>query len=1253
MATTSNKREWTPKQKKAIETRNKTILVSAAAGSGKTATLTERIIQRITIDDADISNMLIVTFTRSAAADLKAKIFSAISDKLASVTDATIASKLSAQLANINNASICTIDSYYFDLIKSHFTECGVSPTFRIIDDGEYKLIAKQTINDVIDEAYENDPNFPRFADCFASVKDISSLGEKFLKIHTILSSSTEGIEFLNRYATLTASNAGSDFMQSKFGELLKAESKEFYAHYIKVFDYVMEEIEKDEGLLKKYNDTITASLILCQSVLSALNDENVTYAQLKTIIDGYTVKDALRNRIPTTEISEKIKKLRKEFNAEQKKHAETYYSSSADTLSRAMSESAQYIKTLYDLLKRFEEKMAEQKQRLDFLTFNDISRKTYSLLVNNGKPTEIAKKIAAQYTDIYIDEYQDVDPLQNEIFAAISTPTNRFMVGDIKQSIYKFRGAEPSLFSSLRKEFPDISEADNSNTATIFMSNNFRCDKNVIDFTNLVCSSIFKQIGGCVEYTKGDDLEFSKKKPKQTDENKAENTEDNKADNTVDIANKVEVSVISIPYSKRSSSSDKEKDKDTQKDAPTEGENTAEESADEECSSLEWESEHIASKIQELLKSGKKDDGSPIAPGDIAVLFRKQKISPYLSLALRRRGIKVAETEATQYFENDDVLLMLCLLNTIDNPERDVYLAGTLRSPLFDFSADELLTLRRDYSDPCSLFYGLCIHAKTKDDELAKKCKDFYSTLLSWQETAQSLPIDRFLLSLFNNERVIASGILSNQSSEGEGGNVLLLYDYARSFQGKGFKGLYEFIEYINSLIDEGQSFPATSKRDAPDRVTLMTIHKSKGLECPVCFLSLCGNKFNNEDAKQNLVLSYPDGIAMKLSDDSGFSHVTTPMHTLIASKIYEECVEEEIRVLYVALTRAREQLYITGVCRSAIDAIKEKIALRSEFIDRYTVVSQCNTYLDWILLALNGKEYDFSEIKYITPEDIKIALDTPEASNAFENADETVEEFDNELYFKLINSFSFEYPYAELSKVPSKLSVSRLYPDILDEYDTSCDLFIDERPATVPEFFSTSAHNASPAEKGTATHLFLQFCNFEYAATHGISEELERLCALKYLPSNIKELIYLDELEKFIDSELLIEILSAKKIIREQRFNVSLSPDGFTKNEVLLEKMRGEALAVQGVIDLIVITKDGKVKLYDYKTDRLTKEELNSYELAKEKLSAKHAQQLAYYAMACEEMFGKKCDSVQIYSTHSAKLYDIDIPDNLTEMI
>lgn len=1228
MSQTSSKKTWTPQQLTAIKTKNKTILVSAAAGSGKTATLTERIIKRITVDNADISNMLIVTFTRSAAADLKLKIFNAISSELATVTDPAVASKLSAQLANINNASICTIDSFYLELIKSHFTECGVSPTFRIIDDGEYKLIAKHTINEVIDEFYENDPNFPRFADCFATVKDISPLGDKFLKLYTILSSSTQGIELLKEYAKTTQSNTSLDIMQTNFGELLRTETKSFFSHYIKVFDYIFAEIEKDEGLQKKYGESITASIILCQSVISALDNENTTYTQIKDILQSYVAKDAARNRIPTTETSENIKKLRLEFNTAQKKHTAAYYSSSAETINRAMCESAQYIDLLYRLLKRFDDKMTEQKQRLDFLTFNDISRKTYSLLVKNNTPTEIAKKLSEEYTDIYIDEYQDVDPLQNEIFEAISTPTNRFMVGDIKQSIYKFRGAEPSLFSSLRKEFPDISEAHNSDAATIFMSNNFRCDKNVIDFTNLVCSTIFKQIGGCVEYTKGDDLVFSKISPK---------SEDSDLGNTQEIADKVKVSVISIPNSRKQDSAEKE--------------NESEENADEECSTLEWESEHIASQIQELLESGKKADGSPIKPGDIAVLFRKQKISPYLSSALRRRNIKVAETEATQYFENDDVLLMLCILNTIDNPERDIYLAGTLRSPLFDFTADELLKLRREYKDPCSLFFGLCSYAKDKDDDLAQKCKNFYDTLILWQDTAQSLSIDKFLLTLFNSDKFIASGILSNQSDDGEGGNVLLLYDYARSFQGKGFKGLYEFIEYINSLIEEGQSFPATSKRDAPDRVTLMTIHKSKGLEFPVCFLCLCGNRFNNEDAKQNLVLCQPYGMAMKLIDDSGFSLITTPMHSLIASKMYQECVEEEIRVLYVALTRARERLFITGVSKNTIPTLKDKIALRADFIDRYTVISQCNNYLDWILLALNGDEYNFSEIEYITPADIKLALDISEIST--DETDKNEEEFDNELYFKLINSFSYEYPYYELSKVPSKLSVSRLYPDILDEFDTSCDLFIDERPTTVPEFFSSAAPSATAAERGTATHLFLQFCNFEYAATHGIKEEIERLCTLKYLPSNIKELIYVDELEKFIDSDFLIEILSAKKIIREQRFNVSMSPKGFTKNEALIEKMQGESLAVQGVIDLIIITKDNKIKLYDYKTDRLTNDELTCYEMAKEKLSKKHAEQLSYYAMACEELFGKKCDTVQIYSTHSAKLYDIDVLQSFTEKI
>ncbi|MBO7303220.1 MAG: UvrD-helicase domain-containing protein, partial [Clostridia bacterium] len=1075
MSSNSSKHSWTDKQQSAIDVRNKTILVSAAAGSGKTATLTERIIQRITVDGVSISNMLIVTFTRSAAADLKQKIFKAITEKLATETDPNSISRLSSQLANINNAKISTIDSFYYELVKTNFTDADVSPTFRIIDDGEYKLIAKRTMNEVLDDFYEIEPQFPRFADCFASIRELNSLCDPILRIYSSLQSNVEGIEFLKKSSEELKLQSDDDFLKTELGELLILESTQYFKHFLKAFDYCIDQINTDEMLQKKYQEAIVANLALCQSMLAALKNENVTYEELRAILNSYEGKTIGRQKPQNAELSEKIKALREDFKETLPKHIDKYYSSSSETIKRALSETSVYVDILYRLLKTFDERLTEQKRRLDFLTFNDISRKTYNLLVKNQEPSEIAKKLASEFTDIYIDEYQDVDPLQNEIFAAISTPTNRFMVGDIKQSIYRFRGAEPSLFSNMRKSYPDLDASKSSDCATIFMSDNFRCEQSVILFTNLVCSIIFKEAGGNVDYRSGDDLKFSKDKSKS-------------------LSEKATVAVISVP---RSSSKKNESNGET--------------NTDDELIALEWEANYIASQIASLIGKEKKADGTLIEPSDIAVLFRKQKMSPYLSKALKDRGIKVAETEATQYFENDDVLMMLCLLNAIDNPERDIYLAGALRSPLFDFSADDLLRIRREYPEPASLFYGVSKYIENECDALSDKCKIFCETLMYWQETAASLPIDRFLLTLFNDERFIASGLLSSQSADGDGGNVLLLYDYARSFQGGGFKGLYECIEYVNSLIEEGQSFPATSKRDSPDRVSLMTIHKSKGLEFPVCFVAMACAQFKDQDATKNLILSYPNSVAMKLFDDRGFSYVTTSNYSLISSKIYQDYVEEEIRVLYVALTRARERLYVVGSTQSTEKTLKENAVLRSEFIDRYVVMSQCKSYIDWILLALGGESNDFTDLKFLTPEDIRLSEVVE-----LEETESTSNEIDEVLYEKLKNSFSFKYPYSELSKIPSKLSVSRLYPDMLDESDESdsaYNLFTNEKPAEIPEFFSSIASKQSPAERGTATHLFLQFCNFEYAATHGIAEELERLCELKFLPESARSLIYVDE--------------------------------------------------------------------------------------------------------------------------------------------
>ena len=1201
---------WTPQQETAITERNKTLLVSAAAGSGKTATLTERIIRRITVDGADISNMLIVTFTRASAADLRTKIFKAISDALATATDKEAAAKLSSQLTKLNNAKICTIDSFYYDLVKEHFSDAEVSPTFRIIDGSEYTLISKRIMNDVIDEFYENEENFPIFAECFASVRAQNSLCDVFLGIHSSLSSTTDGVEFLKKCAAKAFEDSKKDLLKTSYGELLKREIKLFFEYCVKALDYAVQEAERDAMIQSKYGEALSSDLAFYQSILMMLENEETTYFDIESTLKNVSPKRL--GTIKATDVTEKsseLKGLRDEFKKKRKGFCDKYFSSSRETVERAMLESAHHTEMLYELLKSFDAKMDEQKKRLDFLTFNDISRKTYSLLVKNGEPTETAKKLALEFTDIYIDEYQDVDPLQNAIFEAISTPTNRFMVGDIKQSIYKFRGAEPTLFSSLRNAFPNVSKSDGSDSATIFMSNNFRCDEGVIKFTNLVCSKIFKTAGGCVSYESGDDLVYTK------------NTVTDKV-----LHEKVKVRVISIPTSKNN-------DLEPEIEIP-------------EYSLEEWESEYIADEIKRLIENEEKASNAEskpadkkIRPGDIAVLFRTKRMSVYLSSALRRRGIKTAEAESTQYFENDDVLLMLCILNTVDNPERDIYLAGALRSPLFDFSADELLTIRRRYGEPCSLYGGLLAYMQGNDDLLAQKCKDFYETLTYWQESAASLSIDRFLLLLFNTDRFIASGILSSQTDDGEGGNVLLLYDYARSFQGNGFKGLYEFIEYVNSLIEEGQSFASASKSGDDDRVSLMTIHKSKGLEFPVCFLSLAGKSFSTQDSKQSLALCYPYGIAMEFADESGFAKVKTPMRELLLSKLYKEGVEEEIRVLYVALTRARERLYVVGTSRDTESEMQQKAFYNSSFIDEYTVLNECTTYLDWILLALYGGTYDYVDLKFLTPADITLAIE--EHKKALSN-----DAIDEELYKKLSDSFSFEYRYSELAKVPSKLSVSRLYPDVLDENETSFELFV-EKSAEIPDFFADRSKDPSAAERGTATHLFLQFCNFERISIYGIKEEIARLCEERYLPESARTLIYAEELEGFLNSELIKEILTAKRVIREQRFNISFPSEKFTKNPTLVEKMNGEELAVQGVIDLILITRDGKIRLYDYKTDRLTDYELSHPDAAKKKLSEKHAEQLSYYALACREMFQKPCDSVQIYSTHSARLYDIELTE------
>ena len=607
---------------------------------------------------------------------------------------------------------------------------------------------------------------------------------------------------------------------------------------------------------------------------------------------------------------------------------------------------------------------------------------------------------------------------------------------------------------------------------------------------------------------------------------------------------------------------------------------------------------------------------------------------------ALKKRGIRSSNSDAEKYFENPSVLTVFCLLNAIDNPEKDIHLAGTLCSPLFGFSMDELISIRVASDASLSLYESLSQYAYGYSDPLAEKCRAFMSKIECWQDESASLSIDRFLMSLFDSPEFIASGLLSRDES-GDGENLLLLYDYARGFESGGFKGLYQFIEYINSLIEDGQTISENVGTPADDCVRLMTIHKSKGLEFPVCFICNTTKSIRPRDSRDSMVFKYPYGIASKISLENGIARINTPMRDSILSKIASADAEEEMRLLYVALTRARERLYITAAPRYSLERLLDKGCERNEYFDKYTVLNKCSSYLDWIMLScpdLDNPTYEYEVVSVSEVEE----KDEPCCKS------EKISE-DVELTERLKNDFSFEYEYASLKSVPSKLSVSKLYPNVLDDTDASFELFSDEdkdKKARIPDvFLDTKKAHLDSAERGTATHLFLQFCSFENAKKNGVAAELSRLEEKKFLPTNAATLIYLDELERFFESELSDMVLNSKKIVREQRFNIELAPDSFSSSKELVEKMQGERLAVQGVIDLIIIDENDNITLIDYKTDRLSSAELSNYSLAYTRLNSLHAVQLSYYAKAVELLFGKKCNRVAIYSTHAAKLYDIDL--------
>ena len=1180
---------FSPEQERAIETRDRTLLVSAAAGSGKTTTLTERIIRSL-LDEKNpesISRMLIVTFTNASVLDLKEKVEAALTRAHLANPDKT---SLAEQIRLLSSARIMTIDSFCTELVRSNAEKLGISPLYRIAESAEALILERSVIESLIEEAFRGQtPNlslldFEEMCDALTGVKNTAGLADILISLYDKTKSMVRGNDIFFDFANNYLQYGKIPLEETPYGKYIINEVRAALKYLPTLLEERVRPLrESGEGQLMLLADDLTA----INERLTSIASMTLTYEELRERILNFKFPTAPAIKGEKPDIAVRAITYRQEIK-------DTISSLSRNMLSYDSGEWRElFIKTgnavmaLATFLSGFSSVYFSEKKRRGILEFSDVERLAYEALWQDGALTDVALEYRRLFTSVYIDEYQDVNEIQNKIFEAVSPEKKRFMVGDIKQSIYGFRSARPEIFAEMKKTFPPLSPDTYSESASIFMSNNYRCDEGIIDFVNGVFDKLFSAVGESIGFVSEDRLLYKKRYDGFTPEYE-----------------KARICLI-----------------ETEKNESEDGESAEE-------PSLTAEADFVADKIARLLESGARRDGSPIKPSDIAIIMRRKKSFGLFKDALAKRGIRADAPEDRDFFMNKEILLTLSLLNSIDNPRKDIYLAGLLSSPLYNFSPDELYIMKSD-GEGDSLYDSILSYREKNPEN--EKVKAFLSDLSHYRLLSEGMSVDTLLVRLYRE-----TGLLSLASKQGGKENLYKLYSYARKFEGSQYKGLYNFITYINNLIERGAEIDKSESSEREEgAVSIGTIHSSKGLEFPVVFLSEAAAALTNLDKRGRIAFSEDFGISFLHRGPLGLALVENPLQNVIFDYIDKKFYEETIRLLYVALTRAKEKLFITGRLKCEAEEYLEKIRATAPTLTAYSV-RRLKSYMDLICAAAPDADMEICSMKE-DAEDVS-ALAGEEQSKADEERIEALAE-------ELTRRFSFVYPNEHLTALPEKMSVSRLYPTVLDGTDEeSVDLFSEkkERSEPIPSFITPDRQRES-ARRGIATHNFLQFFDLEGLAENGAHAELERLKEKGFLSERTASLVREDELLLFTRSELFESMKKAKNLHREFRFNTRLPAELFTTDEEKREKYKGHFVLVQGVIDCLIENEDGSYRLVDYKTDRLTREELCDEALAQKKLSEAHSLQLSYYALAVEKIFGKRPERIEVYSLPLGKTVSV----------
>jgi ATP-dependent helicase/nuclease subunit A len=1116
-----------------------------------------------------VDSLLMVTFTKAAAAQMRERISEALAKRIAENPGDT---RLVRQQMLLPFAHICTIDSFCNELVRENFHLLDLNPDYKIMDESEVNIIREDAAATVIEALYEeNAPETRELVELLIQGNDDRVLTDSIIRLYT----QAEAYPFPDSWlqSLLAPFENIEPVEQSEWGKIIIEYVTEGLAYCRDASRSMLEYIKNDETVENSYTATFSADIGLYERLLAKL--KNATWDEMMAAMQSAAFEriGSLPRKFESP-VKDKAQAVRDKLKKTLKEKLAGAFVASSDEHLEDMAYLKPIVCKLIEAVLLFKAKFAEMKSEVNSADFADISHKALELLIEkdeqgNIKKTALAEELSQRYTEILVDEYQDINKAQDMLFSALSKDEqNLFMVGDVKQSIYRFRQAMPEIFLNRRNSLPLY--LNENYPARIVLGSNFRSRDGITGAANFIFSQIMSIAVGELDYNEEEALVPAAEYP-------------------VAAAPDTEIHIIDA----------------------TDGFEDSKDNA---------EARYIAEMINEMILSGltvaDKKGERRAEYRDFCVLLRstRNKASIYID-ELAKHNVPAYSELSGGFFEAQEVGFMLALMRILDNPVQDVPLLTVLLSPVFGFTPDELARLR--INDRRAPIYNCLIKAQAQG---SKKCKEFLSQIEELRRLSSTLAAGELVRHLLEETGYLAiAGAMSGGSQRRA--NLHLLLDYANKYEAAGHIGLSGFIRFIDKLEGGNSDLtPAVELSEAANVVRVMSIHKSKGLEFPVCILSNCSAKFNTESQKGNIVINPRAGIGLRRRDIETFRQFDTVSQRAAALATEQAERSEELRVLYVALTRAKERLITVMSIKnpenrlSALAGVIGNTAKIAPF-----AVRGFGSLSDWILTAALRhpdavvlRELAGADSSIVLPAGfpLKIVCKKEETVLAEDEINDEKTEPSQELIEIIKERLSYVYPYAALSAVIAKRAASEL-----EEHGINREYFAASRPAFL------NKGGLTPAQRGTAIHKFMQYADYTAARTSAATER-DRLVEMGFLSELEGTAVDLAKINTFFQSGLAQRIFSAEKLMREQKFAIRIPARELYPE--LPENAEDEAIVVQGIADCAFV-ENGELVILDYKTDR---------GVTLEMLAERYKGQLAIYKRALEECLEIKVKETLLYS-------------------